>query len=79
MIILGEEITKRLIDGLMLDLRISTNPHLEEQQQKAFLQDLLDRRRQVWGPDDHSGDLDKSALEALKAQLKNNSKAIKVK
>lgn len=62
-----------------MDVRVATNPHLEESQAKAFLQDLLDRRRQLWGPDEHGGTLDKDALDLLKAQLKNNSKGIQVK
>lgn len=62
-----------------MDLRISTNPHLDEQQAKQFMQELLDRRRAVWGPTEHGAELDKEALELLKSRLKNDSKAIKVK
>lgn len=76
---MGEEITKRLIDKLLMDLRVATNPHLEAKEAKAFLQELLDRRRAIWGPDERSEKFDKDALDMLKAQLKNNSKAIKVK
>lgn len=62
-----------------MDLRVSTNPHLEPIDAKAFLEELLDRRKALWGPDVHGGSIDTAALDLLKSQLKNNSKAIKVK
>lgn len=77
--ILGENITKRLVDRLIMDLRISTNPHLEGREATKFVEELLDRRRAIWGVEEHTASLDKEALEMIKRQLKNNSKAIKVK
>lgn len=77
--ILGENITKRLVDRLIMDLRISTNPHLEAREATKFVDELMERRRAIWGVDEHAGSLDKEALEAFKLQLKNNSKSIKVK
>lgn len=77
--LLGENITKRLVDRLIMDLRISTNPHLEGREATKFVEELLDRRRAIWGVDDRATSLDKEALEMIKRQLKNNSKSIKVK
>lgn len=62
-----------------MELRISSNPHLEGQEQKKFIDELLERRRALYGPTEHSAQFDKDALELLKSQLKNSSKAIKVK
>jgi hypothetical protein len=62
-----------------MDLRISTNPHLDPKEAEKFLNQLMDRRRSLWGPAVSDAPLDKAALEMLKGQLKNNSKAIKVK
>lgn len=79
LIILGEEISKRLIDKLLMDLRVATNPHLEPREAEKFYKELMDRRRILWGPMEHGGTLDKQALDMLKAQLQNTSQAIKVK
>lgn len=76
---LGEEITKRLVDKLLMELRIATNPHLEQDEAKKLLQELLDRRRELYGPDEHGEELDKEALDALKQQIQNNSKLLKAK
>lgn len=77
--ILGENITKRLVDRIIMDLRISTNPHLDGREATKFVEELMERRRSIWGVEEHGGALDKETLEMLKLQLKNNSKAIKVK
>lgn len=76
---MGEEIAKRLIDDLLMQLRISTNPHLEPAKAEEFLKDLLDRRRAIWGPMEHNDKFDKEAFDALKQTLQNESKSIKVK
>lgn len=68
-----------MIDQALLDLRITTNPHLKEDDQKKMLTDLLDKRRELWGPDLHGPEFDKEAFDLLKQQLKNASKTIKVK
>lgn len=77
--LLSERITKRLISKIIMDLRIATNPHLEQPEAKKLIDELQERHRAVFGVPDHAGELDKEALDMLKAQLKNNSKAITVK
>lgn len=77
--ILSEAITRRLLDQIIMDLRVSSNPHLKPEDQKSFIKELQDRRRSLYGVAENTAPLDKDALEMLKAQLKNNSKAIKVK
>lgn len=58
---------------------MATNPHLEESEQKKFIQELLDQRRALWGVVENTAPMDKGALELLKSRLKNESKAIAVK
>lgn len=77
--LLGENITKRMVDQLLMDLRIATNPHLGEADQKSLVEELLSKRRALYGPNVSHAPLDKAALDLLKSQLKNSSKAIKVK
>ena len=77
--ILSEAITKRLIDRITMDLRIASNPHLKPEDQKAFIKELQDRRRALYGVGENTAPLDKAALDMLKSQLKNSSKAITVK
>jgi len=62
-----------------MDLRIATNPHLKEEEAKKLLTELLNRRREIWGPDERSDKFDKQAFDLLRQQLKNSSKSIKVK
>lgn len=68
-----------MLDRLLMDLRISTNPHLEPKEAEKFLKDLLDRRRALWGPAENDVPLDRAALDSLKNRLKKESNAIKVK
>lgn len=77
--ILGEQITKRLINKILMDLRIATNPHLQEPEAKKLVDELMAQRRALWGPAEHGGTLDKSTLDMLKDRLKKNSNSIKVK
>lgn len=79
LIYFGEQISRRVIDQTLMDLRIASNPHIDPAEAKSFAQDLLDRRRAIYGIEDNAAPLDKEALELLKAQLKNTSKAIAVK
>lgn len=62
-----------------MDLRIVTNPHLETQKAEEFATALLNRRRELWQPDQLNGQLDKDTLDRLKAQLKNINGSIGVK
>lgn len=52
---------------------------MEPAEAKKFVDDLMDRRRALWGPEISDAPLDKQALELLKQQLQKSSKAIKVK
>lgn len=79
LILLGEQITKRVIDKILMDVKIAANPHTEEAAAKAFVQDLLDKRREIWGAQDNVAPLDKEAFHIFKQQLQNTSKSIKVK
>lgn len=79
LILLGEQITKRVVDQLLMDLRIAHNPHTEVEEAKKLFRELLDKRRELWGVTEHIGELDREALDALKGQLKKTSNSIKAK
>lgn len=76
-IILQDKIMLRQTEEVITNLRIATNPHLKPDEQKEFAEQLMARRRQITGVQDDQ--LDRSALNRLKEQLKKESKAVKVK
>ncbi len=77
--LLGEQITKRLIDKTLTEIRIATNPTLDPAEATKFVEELMDKRKALWGTPANNAPLDKEALLLLKDRLKNSSKSIAVK
>lgn len=72
-----DQIKVRQIDQTLINLRISTHPHLENSEQKDFADMLFRQRRLIMG--EESEELDRAGLAKLKEVLKKESKLIKVK
>lgn len=70
--ILGEKITRRLLDKLIMDVRIAHNPHMEEAKAKELIEELIDQRRRLLGVEVNTAPLDRAALDALKSQFKGD-------
>lgn len=77
MIILQDRISERQNEDAITQLRIISNPHMEQDAQKEFINQLMARRRRFRGIVEDK--LDRAALERLRSQLKKESKAVKVK
>jgi hypothetical protein len=73
-------ISRRQTDNMLAQLRIVTNPHLEPADRKALVDELMERRRVLYGGsaiDDSK--FDKEGFEALRQDLGRGSKSIGVK
>lgn len=78
MIILEDFIYERQANDYLVQIRIATNPHLKKEDQQAFINELMARRRQVGGIKEEK--IDRAALDRLRKTLKNESRSkIKVK
>lgn len=76
---MGEQISKRMIDQILMDLNVVGTPHMEPEKAQEFVDELLQRRRDIYGVEENTAPLDKEGLDALKAMLKDSSQAIAVK
>lgn len=76
---LSDEIQKRQIDDWLIQVRITTNPHLEPKNARPFVESLLAQRRRLHGDADPQAQLDLDAVKSLKDQLSKESRSIGVK
>jgi len=59
-----------MIDAMLVQLRIISNPHIEPEEATRFVQSLLNKRKR-FAPDNNTDELDRDNLEKLRAILNN--------
>ncbi len=70
-ILLGELISKRIIDKVLMDFQIAHNPHREPEKAQEFADELMEQRRKIYGFDVNHAQLDRAALDKLKDMIKS--------
>lgn len=61
----------RQIDNVIMDVRVATNPHLEQDNARLLLDELLAKRRMYAPEEQQDREFDKSKLDELKQILKS--------
>lgn len=77
--LLQRQIRMRLIDENLMQARIIANPHVDKEAATEFIDSLMAERRWFRGEEEAEPELDREALDALKAKLSHQSKFVGAK
>lgn len=79
LILYSDRISRRKVSGYIMEANIAILPHRKPEDAQNFMNALYERRSELEGVAPETQKLDRAGLAALKAQLADNSKTVKVK
>lgn len=65
-------LTERQIDGYLISLRIISNPHMEQEHAREFVQELVNMKTGFRGPEEKP--FDRAKFEALRKTINGKRK-----
>ena len=77
--LMSRQIRLRHIDETLLQVRVISHPHIEEEAGKEFIDDLIEQGEWYRGDPRTRDTLDRTGLEGFKQQVRQNSRFGKVR
>lgn len=76
---LANKIAKRQLNKIIMNFRITSNPHMEEQEARKLGEELFEKHRDLWGLHVEISPLDTSAFDTWRDEMKKESNSITAK